>query len=101
MAYVGNRNGPRESEIVARLGATYFGISPEELDAEIQLYRDDEEDDEVTPVRRDDDGRYYILFKAPEGGQQWFFLDEHGYTLEGDVRIWPKGVSSVEIKRDQ
>ena len=98
MAYVGTRKGPRESEIVSRLGAAYFGITPAALENEIEWYLRGEVRDEITPVRRDKSGRYYIKFSAPNGGEQSFYLDEYGYTLEGDVRIWEADATSVEVK---
>lgn len=99
MAYVGNRRGPRESEIVRRLGAAYFGISEAALEDEIDnWYLPEEARGMITPVRRNKAGRYYIKFSAPGGGHQDFYLDEHGYSLEGDVRIWDEDAQSVEIK---
>lgn len=85
MSFVGNKKGPRKSEIVQDLGSEYFGISEEELAVEIQLYRDDEFDGIVDPVRVDKYGRHFIKFKAPHDGTQRFFLEENGYHLEGDI----------------
>ncbi len=50
MAFVGNKKGPRKSEIVQKLGPAYFGISAEAFEAEIELYREDESDGVVDPV---------------------------------------------------
>ena len=98
MAYVGNKDGPRESEIIDRLGAAYFGITQAALEDEIAWNRLSEGRREITPVRRDESGRYYIKFSAPDGGEQYFYLDEHGYTLEGEVRIWDADATYVEVK---
>lgn len=85
MSFVGNRRGPRKSEIVQKLGPEYFGISMEELAVEIQLYRDDEFNGIVDPVYVDKYGRHFIKFKAPDGGIQRFYLEENGYHFEGDI----------------
>lgn len=98
MAYIGTKQGPRESEIVSRLGAAYFGISPAALERDIEDYQDSERRGEITPVRRDESGRYFIRFSAAGGGIQNFYLDEHGYALDGDVRVWEPGATWVEVK---
>ncbi len=85
MAFVGNRKGPRKSEIVQKLGPDYFGISMEELEAEIQLYRDDEFNDLVDPVYVDKEGCHFIVLNAPNGGVQRFYLEENGYHLKGSI----------------
>jgi len=85
MAFVGNRKGPRKSEIVQKLGPDYFGISIEKLNADIQLYRDDEYNDIVDSVYVDKEGRHFIEFYAPNGDIQRFYLEENGYHLEGDI----------------
>jgi len=85
MSFVGNREGPRKSEIVRKLGPDYFGISREELEDEIQLYRDDEFNDIVDPVCVDKEGRHFIKFDAPNGNIQRFYLEENGYRLKGDI----------------
>ena len=85
MSFVGNRKGARKSEIVQKLGPDYFGISMEELDTELQLYRDDEFDGLVDPVYVDKEGRHFIKLNAPKGGIQKFYLEENGYHLKGDI----------------
>lgn len=85
MSFVGNRKGPRKSEIVQKLGPDYFGISMEELEAEIQLYRYDEYNDLVDPVNVDKEGRHFIKFYAPNNRKQKFYLEENGYYLEGSI----------------
>ena len=85
MSFVGNRRGPRKSEIVQKLGPDYFGISMEELEVEIQLYRGDEFNGLVDPVYVDKDGRHFIKFNAPNGSIQRFYLEENGYYLEGSI----------------
>ena len=85
MSFVGNRKGPRKSEIVQKLGPDYFGISMEELEAEIQLYRDDEFHGLVDPVYVDKNRGHFLKFNAPYGGIQRFYLEENDYFLEGII----------------
>ena len=85
MAFIGNRHGPRKSDVVARLGPSYFGISRDELEVEIELYKDDEFRGQVDPVYVDADGRLFLEFNAVGGETQRFYLDECGYSLEGEV----------------
>jgi hypothetical protein len=85
MSLIGNRKGPRKSEIVQKPGPDYFGISMEELDVEFQLYRDDEFNGLVDPAYVDKDGRHSIEFNAPNGNVQRFYLEENGCHLEGRV----------------
>lgn len=85
MGYVGNKNGPRKSQIAAKLGAAYFGITDDQLAREIEDYEDEEAAGEVDPVLRDSQGRWFLRFLAPGGGVQEYYLEENGYHLEGDV----------------
>lgn len=62
MAYLGNRKGPRESEIVQRLGNEYFGITPAQLASDIDMFEDSERRNEVQPVCLDEQGRPYVVF---------------------------------------
>jgi hypothetical protein len=86
MGYVGNINGPRKSEIVRKLGASYFGISDEELDKEIQIYLDEEYSGEIDPIQLDENKKPYLLFYGPEKIIQKFYLDSAGYKLTGKVK---------------
>lgn len=54
MAYPGNLKGPRESELIQKLGHEYFGITP---------------------------GRPYTLFSRPNLRPQRFYFLEHGLVL--------------------
>jgi phosphoglucomutase len=85
MSFVGNKKGPRKSQIVQKLGPDYFGISTAELQVEIDLYLDDERDGIVDPVYVDKQGRHFIVFNAPNGGTQRFYLEENGYYFEGKI----------------
>jgi phosphoglucomutase len=85
MSFVGSSKGPKKSDIVRKLGPNYFGISMEELEAEIQLYQDDEFNGLVDPVHVDKEGRHFIIFNAPNGGVQRFYLEENGYYVEGKI----------------
>ena len=97
MAFVGNLNGPRESEIVLRLGPDYFGIDRSALDRDVEDYEETERNKAVAPVRVAEDGRYYVWFSGRE--KQRFYLDEHGYALTGDVQIRDDDKRTVEVKR--
>jgi hypothetical protein len=81
MAFLGSTNGPRESEIVQRLGHTYFGISPSELEDDISAYEDSERRNEVQPVFLDPLGLAYVKFAHAGLQPQRFYLSEHGYSL--------------------
>ena len=85
MSFIGNKKGPRKSEIVQKLGPDYFGISMEKLEVEIQLHREDEFNGLVDPVYVDKDGRHFIKLYDPNGNVQKFYLEENGYNLEGHV----------------
>ena len=85
MGFVGNKRGPRKSLIVDKLGPKYFGIAPEQLEEEIEKYQDEETSGIVDPVGVDSKGRYYLIFYAPGGKTQRFYLKDNGYHLEGDV----------------
>ena len=85
MSFVCNMKGPRKSEIVQKPGSDYFGISIEELEIEIQLYRDDRFNDLVDPVYGDKNGRDFMKFNAPEGNVCSFYFEENGYYLRDRV----------------
>lgn len=87
MGYVGNRNGPCKSVIVDNLGLDYFGITAEQLETEIEIYKDEEWHGDIDLVYVDKDRRPYLLFNAPGNKTQKFYLDEYGYKLKG------KGIS--------
>ncbi len=85
MGYVGNKAGPKKSIIVDKLGPQYFGISPQDLEVEIEDYQNEESRGVVNPVCVDDQGRYYLVFFAPGRKTQRFYLDENGCKLDGDI----------------
>jgi hypothetical protein len=68
VAYLGNLNGPRESEIQDRLGASYFGCSPAALEEDIAHHVYAESRDEVVAVHVDHQGHAYVEFSSPTGG---------------------------------
>jgi hypothetical protein len=87
MGYIGNLNGPKKSDILKELGCDYFGISDAELKIDIQLNKDEEFYDKVIdPVRLDELGKPYIYFYGPGKTLQRFYLEEHGYKLQGKVK---------------
>lgn len=56
MSNIGNRNGPRESEILNKLGPNYFGCSAEDLESDISHHQYAESRGEVVPVHIDEKG---------------------------------------------
>lgn len=86
MGFVGNKNGPRKSEIVAKLGNHYFGISKTALAEEIEIYLEEERSGEVDPIHVDKNNRPYLNFIGPGKRTQKFYLEEHGYNLHGKTR---------------
>ncbi|UCD50512.1 MAG: hypothetical protein JSW27_23675 [Phycisphaerales bacterium] len=89
MSFVGSLDGPKKSELLAKHGPDCFGVSREELEAEIRSYRANEQQGIVDPVFADADGRRFVLFHAPGKGSQRFYLEENGYSLGGSVQEVP------------
>jgi hypothetical protein len=85
MSFLGNLNGPKESEIIEKLGPDYFGITWAELERDISDHKDAENRNEIIPVRIDDSGEPYILFSSPDKKGQRFYLQKEGYHLHGSV----------------
>jgi len=85
MSFVGSRSGPRTSEIIQKLGPSYFGCSMEDFEYDIEREREFESNGLVDPVYVDKDGRRFLKFYAPNGGTQRFYLEENGYHLEGQI----------------
>lgn len=89
MAYLGNKNGPRESDILNRLGPNYFGCSPAGLEEDISYHVYAESRGEVVPVHIDEEGRPYIEFSSSDKSKpQRFYLEENGYILRGDIKTF-------------
>ncbi|MCK4626919.1 MAG: hypothetical protein KAV00_16525 [Phycisphaerae bacterium] len=97
MSFIGNKAGPRKSDIVLTLGPEHFGISDEQLAAKVKLYQDDEAHGLVDPVHVDRKGRHFIVFDAPNGGFQKFYLEENGYCLQGSINEIPIANSLLEL----
>jgi hypothetical protein len=86
MARFGNKDGPRESEVLDRLGPGYFGCSPAELEEDISWARFSEQRNEVLPVHLDFAGRPFVVFCSHVRGlSQRFYFDDYGCALYGDV----------------
>ena len=85
MSFLGNKKGPRESEIIEKLGPDYFGISWAELENEISHQRANESREEIVPVMIDSSGEPYIVFSSPNKQTQRFYLRKEGYKLRGKV----------------
>lgn len=88
MGYIGNTKGPQKSVIVKKLGASYFGITDEDLEDEIQIYKDEEFLKEIDPVYLDKNRKPYLIFNAPRNKTQKYYLGEHGYKLKGKILAW-------------
>jgi hypothetical protein len=85
MSFLGNLNGPKESEITEKLGPNYFGITWEQLERDVADHVDAENRKEVVPVRIDSTGEPYIRFSSPDKKGQRFYLIKEGYQLHGKV----------------
>lgn len=89
MAYLGNINGPRESEILDKLGHSFFRCSPGELEEDISYHRFAESRSEIAPVHIDFNGSPYIEFSIKElKAPSKFILEEHGYSLKGYIKTF-------------
>lgn len=89
MAFVGNRNGPAQSEILSKLGAEYFGCSTEALEEDISFHVSSESLGEVVPVNVDESGQPYLIFRSPVPDElQRFYLEIGGYRLRGDIETY-------------
>ena len=95
MAFLGNKNGPRESEIVENLGPEYFGINWERLENEIEWYKEGERRNEVASVHIDEEGEPYVIFSSPDKKNRHFYLNRYGYQLTGLIQTF----SNDEQKR--
>jgi len=97
MSFVGNKEGPRKSEIILKLGSSYFGISGDALEEDLVDLQEDEAHGDIAPVYVDNEGRHFIIFKAPNGGTQKFYLEENGYYLEGSISTIPFNDNNNDI----
>ena len=59
-------------ELIDRLGAEYFGISPEALESDIEYERHSTSEGAVIPLNIDDSGRLYHIFSGPKGEQRYY-----------------------------
>ena len=85
MAFLGCSTGPRESEVVERLGHNYFGITTAELHEDIQMYEDSERRGEIQPVYLDQIGSPYLILSRRSARSVRFYFFEHGYSFGPDV----------------
>lgn len=88
MAWLGRKNGPRTSEITARLGNELFGQNSEALQNEINLQKLTENYNKVVSVFVDEEGRLYYLF-LKEGGEtvKYFLTKEEVQLLGNDFKV--------------
>jgi len=89
MAFVGNKNGPRKSEIVSALGPQHLGISDEQLLRDIGDHEDDERRGVADAVFVNRQGRHFVKFNAPGGRTQRFYPERHGCVLAGEIKQIP------------
>lgn len=101
MACLGNSKGPRESEIVDRLGYNYFGISPAQLEYDIEMWQESERLNEVRPVHVDENGKPYILLSKANSDPARFYLEEYGYFLEGGIKTFTKEEEELWRRRSE
>lgn len=86
MAYIGNKRGPRESDLLQLAGHQYFGCSPADLEDDISFAEFSEQRGEVLRVHVDERGKPYLVFSSPNPRQpQRLYLEEHGIELSGEV----------------
>lgn len=81
MAYIGNKDGPRESTIVETLGPAYFGVSWRKLLEDIEWFRFGESFGEVVPVRLDKKRNAYLTLSVADGLRRLYLFD-YGFELE-------------------
>lgn len=101
MAYLGNEKGPRESEILNRLSSDFFGITPAQLESDIEWNEDAERRGEVQPVHVDEDGRPFIVYSRPKGKDVRFYLEDHGFKLEGKIKTFSEDETNRWENRDR
>src|SRR5512140_1077527 len=94
MAFLAHRFGPRESELLGRLGHVLFGCSPAELEEDISSHEYAEARGEVVPVHVDRAGRPYVefSFRAPPSPRPFYLLD-HGDDLPAHIVTFTKDES--------
>lgn len=80
MAYLGNKNGPKKSDLFSHCEAAYFGISDIELAEAVDQYVTDEAAGEVVPVHRDAAGNFYITVNAPGDKTQRLIIPAEAFT---------------------
>ena len=103
MAFIGNRTGPRESEIVDKLGCSYFGITPAQLEYDIELWQESERGRavEVRAVHVDENGQPYIYLTQANGVKGRFYLEEHGYYLRGSIKTFTEEEAEYWHRRSE
>lgn len=87
MAHFGSKDGPRESDVLEKMGAQFFGCSALELEEDVSYAQLSEQRGEVLPVHVDAAGRPYVIFSSPVPAQpQTFYLEDHGFVLVGEIK---------------
>jgi len=92
MAYFGNKDSPRESGILERMGPSFFGCSAAVLEEDVSFARWSEQRADVLPVHVDANGRPCVVFSSPVAGRtQTFYLEDHAIVLAGEVSTFTEG----------
>ena len=87
MAYLGNINGPRRSDVIDRLGHTFFGINPGDLQRDVEWEEDGERRGEIIPLHVDETGEAYIDLSTANGTKR-YYLKANGHQLHGEIRTY-------------
>jgi hypothetical protein len=95
MAYLGNRNGPRESELFLKLGRQYLNTDAAGFEEDIKWYEDSERREEVVPVHVDEHGEPYIIVSALDENKKRVYLHALGYQLIGTIKTYTADESNV------
>lgn len=85
MAFLGNRTGPRLSQVLQTLGPSALGLSPDQWEEAVEAALRNEADGLVDPVHVDEGGRLYIEFLADRGRRLRVDLARCGRLPSGDI----------------
>ncbi len=93
MGFVGNKYGPKKSDILLKLGNEFFGLSDEEFKQEIEDNINEEwnknnPDLIIDPVWLDENNEPYLKFYSNKIRIEKLYLYELGYALKGRILVW-------------
>ncbi len=90
MSYIGRLNGPRKEDIMRRLGNEYFGVSPGELERNVEAEQALTEKGKVTPVYVDENSNPFAVFEKKAGDaallRAYYFLMDERAALGHDFQ---------------